>query len=130
MTPSQEPESDQNAGGRRPWLAVGLTVGAGLLVLGGAAGVAGWVWSRNHLMPWLSAYLSEVVGRPVELGPLERLGPTGIRVGASTLPPTATDPDRLSVGAIEVRVNPLDLLRRALRVGGVLVDRKAGGARA
>ena len=117
MTPSQEPESDQNAGGRRPWLAVGLTVGAGLLVLGGAAGVAGWVWSRNHLMPWLSAYLSEVVGRPVELGPLERLGPTGIRVGASTLPPTATDPDRLSVGAIEVRVNPLDLLRRDIRLG-------------
>ncbi len=91
-------------------------VGAGLIVVGGAAGVAGWVWSRNHLTPWLSSELSKVVDRPVELGPLERLGPTGLRVGVSTMPPTTTDPDTLSVGAIEVRLNPLDVLRRDVRL--------------
>ncbi|HSM81109.1 MAG TPA: translocation/assembly module TamB domain-containing protein [Nodosilinea sp.] len=129
MTSPQEPESDQpeesgeagqpEAGLRvrsRRWLAVGLLLGSGLLAVGGAAAIGGWLWSRDNLMPWLSTQLSDVLDRPVELGPLERLGPTGLRVGPSTLPPTATDPDTLSVEAIEIRFNPLDLLRREVRL--------------
>jgi translocation and assembly module TamB len=117
MAPSQEPEPSQepSPGGRRRWRIVGWA-GSGLLLVGSVAGFAGWVWSRNNLIPWLSNELSEAIDRPVELGTLERLGPTGIRVGASTLPPTATDPDTVTVGAIEVRFNPFDLLRREVRL--------------
>ncbi|MBE9137589.1 translocation/assembly module TamB domain-containing protein [Nodosilinea sp. LEGE 07088] len=117
MTPSQEPEPAQESspGGRWRWRIVGWA-GSGLLLVGSVAGFAGWVWSRNNLIPWLSNELSEALDRPVELGPLERLGPTGIRVGASALPPTATDPDTLTIGAIEVRFNPFDLLRREVRL--------------
>jgi translocation and assembly module TamB len=130
MTPSQEPESDQWAsdqqtqaepppepGSPRPGkrsLVLGLTVMVGLLAVGTAAGVAGWVWSRDRLLPWLAAELTEVLGRPVELGPLERLGPTGIRVGPSIIPPTATDPDTLALEAVELSFSLLDLWRREL----------------
>ncbi len=98
------------------WLGLGLGVGAGsaLLMLGTVATWRGWLWAREQATPWLSTYLSEELERPVELGPVQWVGPTGVRLGPSRLPPTATDPDYLSLAAVEVRFNPLDLLRRHL----------------
>jgi len=98
------------------WLGLGLGVGAGsaLLVLGTVATWRGWLWAREQATPWLSTYLSEELDRPVELGPLQWVGPTGVRLGPSRLPPTAADPDYLSLAGVEVRFNPLDLLRRNL----------------
>lgn len=98
------------------WLGLALGVGAGsaLVVLGTVATWRGWLWAREQATPWLSTYLSEELERPVELGPLQWVGPTGVRLGPSRLPPTATDPDYLNLAAVEVRFNPLDLLRRHL----------------
>ncbi|MGF1518523.1 MAG: translocation/assembly module TamB domain-containing protein [Nodosilinea sp.] len=123
MTSSQEPEPSEELepspepgpGGSRRWRAVGIVVGAGL-VLGGAVALGGWVWSRNHLAPWLSEQLSETLNRPVELGPVERVGISGVRLGPSTIPPTPTDPDTLSLAAVEVRFRLLDLWRRELPI--------------
>lgn len=122
MTPSQEPEPSQesdspqesDAGGGKPWLTSALVVGSGLLVLGGSTVLGGWLWSRNHLIPWVSEQLSETLNRPVELGPLEHIGLSGVRVGPSAIPATPTDPDSLSLEAVELRFSLLDLWRRKL----------------
>lgn len=121
MTSSQEPEPSEElepspalgSGGSRRWLAVGIVVGSGL-VLGGAVALGGWVWSRNYLAPWLSEQLSETLNRPVELGPVERVGLSGVRLGPSTIPATPTNPDTLSLEAVEVRFRLLDIWRREL----------------
>ncbi|MGB6016850.1 MAG: hypothetical protein WBG32_19105, partial [Nodosilinea sp.] len=128
MTPSQEsepaqepesprePESPQapKPGGGKSWLTSALVVGAGLVLLGGSTVLGGWLWSRNNLIPWVSEQLSETLNRPVELGPLEQIGLTGVRVGPSTIPPTSTDPDSLSLEAVELRFSLFDLWRREL----------------
>ncbi|MGB5974315.1 MAG: hypothetical protein WBG38_13410, partial [Nodosilinea sp.] len=113
--PAQEPEPSQEpAGGGRPWLTSALIVGSGLLVLGASTVLGGWLWSRNNLIPWLSEELSETLNRPVELGSLEQIGLTGVRVGPSKIPATPTDPDSLALDAIELRFSLLDLWRREL----------------
>ncbi|MGB3200189.1 MAG: translocation/assembly module TamB domain-containing protein [Nodosilinea sp.] len=131
MTPSHESEESEPAknpespyppaspqppkrGGSRPWLTSALVVGSGLLVLGGSTVLGGWLWSRNNLTPWLSDQLSETLNRPVELGPLEHIGLSGVRVGQSEIPPTPTDPDSLSLEAVELRFSLPDLWRREL----------------
>ncbi|PSN11963.1 hypothetical protein C7293_22190 [filamentous cyanobacterium CCT1] len=119
---SQEPESAQKPepphapkpGGGKPWLTSALVVGSGLLVLGGSTVLGGWLWSRNNLIPWVSEQLSDTLNRPVELGPLEQIGLTGVRVGPSTIPATPTDPDSLALEAVELRFSLLDLWRREL----------------
>ncbi|MBD1876180.1 translocation/assembly module TamB domain-containing protein [Nodosilinea sp. FACHB-131] len=127
MTPSQEPEpsrepetsqepetfQEPESGGSGRWLTAGLLLGA-LLVLGGAAALGGWLWSRNHLVPLLARELSEALERPVELGPVERVGLSGVRLGPSKIPPTPTDPDSLSLTAVEVQFKLWDLWRREL----------------
>ncbi|NMF83568.1 translocation/assembly module TamB domain-containing protein [Nodosilinea sp. P-1105] len=120
MSPSQEPESERQPRQGRPWLTLGLMAGSVLLIVGAGTGWRGWVFARRHLTPWLSAQLSETLNRPVELGDLEHIGFTRVRVGPSQIPPTATDPDTVSLNAIEVRFNPLNLWRRELRLDVVL----------
>ncbi|WP_081972584.1 translocation/assembly module TamB domain-containing protein [Leptolyngbya sp. KIOST-1] len=130
--PSQEPESSQELepapppepakGGGKPWLTSALVVGSGLLVLGGSTVLGGWLWSRNNLIPWVEDQLSETLNRPVELGPLEQIGPTGIRVGPSSIPPTATDPDSLALESVELRFRLFDLWRRRLPLTLTLVQ--------
>ncbi|MGF1568439.1 MAG: translocation/assembly module TamB domain-containing protein [Nodosilinea sp.] len=114
MAHSQEPEPDQSSRRSHRWLGKGLVAGSVLLLLGAGGAWRGWVFVQKNLPIWLSAQLSESLSRPVELGPLERLGPAGVRVGPSTIPPTAKDPDTLSLQAVEVRTNWLRLLRREL----------------
>ncbi|MFZ4640154.1 MAG: translocation/assembly module TamB domain-containing protein [Nodosilinea sp.] len=113
MAYSPDPKSAPRFPRLPRWLGVGLVAGSVLMV---GAGVAwrGWLVAQHYSSPWLSGYLSELLGRPVELGPLQWVGPTGVRVGRSTIPPTTQDPDRISLEGIEVRFNPLDLFRREL----------------
>ncbi|MGD1905244.1 MAG: translocation/assembly module TamB domain-containing protein [Leptolyngbyaceae cyanobacterium] len=110
-----DPEEGTDAGPRRRWGRTFLILGsAGLL---GAAGGAWWAWSfaNNRLAPWASELLTETLGRPVELGPVERVSPFGVEFGPSAIPATATDPDEVSIEEINVSFNPLQLLRRRIR---------------
>ncbi len=114
MADSQEPESDQQSARRPRWLGGCLVAGSVLLIVGAGAAWRGWGYARENLPDWLSALLTEELERPVDIGPIERIGPTGIRVGPSQLPATPTDPDSLSLEALEVNFNLLNLLRREL----------------
>ncbi len=123
MADSQGPESEQRSTRSTAvirWLGGSLVAGSALLIVGGGAAWRGWVWLQNNLTPWLEAELTTVLNRPVELGDLEQLTLSGVRVGPSQIPATATDPDSLSLQGVEVRINPRDLLRRELILNIVL----------
>jgi len=111
---------------RLAWRPVAL--GLGLVALSGSVGGAIWVRSflRNDLAPLLSTTLSDVVNRPVEVGPLQGIrltwrGQGEIVFGESALPPTEIDSDRATVQQVRARFNLLDLLQR--RLGLVLTLR-------
>ncbi|WP_198807112.1 translocation/assembly module TamB domain-containing protein [Leptolyngbya sp. BL0902] len=102
------------------WLGLSVLVGSTLVLVGAGAAWRGWVWLQNDLTPWLESELTTAINRPVELGDLERLTLSGVRVGPSQIPATATDPDTLTLQAVEVQINPRDLLRRELTLNVVL----------
>jgi len=116
MARSQEPESSPNRERRNPWRWVGLTVGSALVI--GSIGVAwrSWVIAQHRLPGWVAEALSKALDRPVEIGDLQAIGPGGLRFGPSSIPPTATDPDTLSLAAIDIRFNLLELLQRQLNL--------------
>lgn len=120
MADSQEPRSDQSSSAVPRWLGVSVITGSTLLLVGAGAAWRGWVWLQGNLTPWLEAELTTALNRPVELGELERLTLSGVRVGPSQIPATATDPDALSLQAVEVQVNLRDLWQRELNLDVVL----------
>ncbi len=94
------------------------------LLLGLAA--AAW-WTRNfvyqQLAPLVEKNLAQTLNRPVQLGQVERFSPTGLRFGASSVPATTTDPDRISMDAVNVAFDPLRLLfTRTLKLDVTLVN--------
>lgn len=99
---------------KRVWLTVLSRVG----VVGAIASVGGgwyanqWLQNfiRKDLQPLVQTTLTEIAQRPVQVGPVENYSWNGLRFGPSSLPATATDPDRVTVEAIEVSFNPLEAL--------------------
>ncbi|MBW4419349.1 MAG: translocation/assembly module TamB domain-containing protein [Myxacorys californica WJT36-NPBG1] len=80
-----------------------------LLSVAGGAWWA-WVWIHQELAPLIQRNLTELLSRPVALGQVERVSFTGIRFGASSVPATPTDADRLTTKAVEVEFSLLQLL--------------------
>jgi translocation and assembly module TamB len=76
----------------------------------------------QKLAPLVAESLTETFSRPVLLGGVERVSLTGIRIGASSLPPTDQDADRVKVEAIEVGFNLFELLwSRTLHIDTTLI---------
>jgi translocation and assembly module TamB len=117
-----DPEPRSNAR-QRLLLRAGAAVGSVLLV--GAAVGGWWVWRfvRNDLAPLVADNLSELFNRPVEVGELQGISLTRITFGESVVPPTETDPDRLSVPQIQVNFNPLEVLWDRTLTLDVTLDR-------
>jgi translocation and assembly module TamB len=97
QTPGQEQTPPPR---RRKWRR--FVVPIGLLA------VTGWgLWRvdkfvREELTPLVQETLTKQLKRPVQVGKLERYSLTSLRLGKSSIPATATDPDHASVEAIEV----------------------------
>jgi translocation and assembly module TamB len=100
----------ENARRRRFLLRAGLATGGVLL----AGAIAATLYIQNfiyqELVPSVAESLTETFSRPVKLGGVERVSLTSLRIGASSLPPTATDADQVKTEAIEVNFNLLELL--------------------
>ena len=108
LTPiSRLPHSKRNL-----LMRVALLLG-GLAVSGGIMG-ANWgaAYVRSELIPQLSQELTRILKRPIQLGEIEQVSWSGLRVGRSVIPATATDADELSVEAIDVRFNPVQAFRQ------------------
>lgn len=121
MTNSQQPESERPIRRRRRrWVGVGLTIGSVLVLAGAGTAWWGWVFINQRFSPWASAELSKSLKRPVNVGEIERLTFSGVRIGPSKIAAIPTDPDTLSMAAVEVRFGLLGLLRRELNLTIVL----------
>lgn len=118
----QEPEP-RSRSRWRTLLRVGLALGS--LALVGVAIGAWWAWRfiQEELAPLVADNLSETFDRPVEVGPIEGISFTSLKIGESSVPPTETDPDRLTIPAVEVRFNPLELLWDRVLSLDVILDR-------
>ena len=109
---------------------LGLLLSRGGLALGGLSlvGIVGGVWRlqsfiQKDLAPLVEKNLTSIIDRPLELGKVEGFSLTGVRFGASAVPATASDPDRVKADAIEVGFDPLKLLfDRRLKLDVTLVN--------
>ena len=95
---------------RHRWRKVALVCGAGGVVILGGASLWAWRYIQNDLAPLLSRTLTESLDRPVEIGDVERVTLTSIRVGPSSLGATPDDPTAVSAETVEVRFNLLAAL--------------------
>ncbi|MBV8884880.1 MAG: translocation/assembly module TamB domain-containing protein, partial [Chroococcidiopsidaceae cyanobacterium CP_BM_RX_35] len=87
-----------------------LTVVVILLI--GLAGGVFWLWSfiQKNLGPLVQKNLVQIAQRPVKLGRVEGFSPFSLRFGPTSIPATASDPDHVSLKAIDVTFNPLQVL--------------------
>ncbi|QZZ20282.1 translocation/assembly module TamB domain-containing protein [Leptothermofonsia sichuanensis E412] len=110
MTNSPEPEQENRR--RRRFLSRPRAIAISGLILAGVGGgvLWAWLWIHRELVPLVEQNLTQTLGRPVELGPVESVSLTSLRFGASGLPPTPTDPDRATTETVEVNFSPLRLL--------------------
>ncbi|MBK4731128.1 translocation/assembly module TamB domain-containing protein [Oxynema sp. CENA135] len=128
--PPESPAPDREASpkeNRRRWpkrLKRLILIVTPIAAIAGTAGAAYlWYFVNTELSPLVGRELSKLFDRPVNVGPVQRVSLTGIRVGESTIPATATDPDRAIVPAVEVGFDPLQfLLTRTLSLDVTLLD--------
>ncbi len=87
--------------------------------------VARRVYAR--LQPRLERQLGAALGHPLQLGPYQGLGWSGLQLGPTRLLPDPNDPSSVRIGALGVSIDPLSSLRRRLPVvhlslSGVTLD--------
>ncbi|MCX7596728.1 MAG: DUF3971 domain-containing protein, partial [Fischerella sp.] len=95
------------------------------ILLVGLVGGAWRLWNFIHkeLTPLAEKSLTNTLNRPVKLGEVRRFSLVGVEFGASAIPATPTDPDRVAVDAVEVGFDPLQLLfRQTLKLDVTLVN--------
>lgn len=91
----------------------------------GVAGGAWWLWIfvYEQLAPLVEKNLTQTINRPVQLGQVQRFSLTGLQFGKSSVPATSSDPDTVTVDAIEVAFDPLQLVfARTLDLDVTLVN--------
>ena len=125
-TPGNEPEQPTTPQVRqrpRRHLVLALSI----LLLACLGGGITWLWFfvYRQLAPQVETTVTKLLNRPIKLGAVESVSLNGLRFGASSLPATATDPDRASVEAVDVTFNLVPLLTdRTLPLDVTLVKPK------
>jgi translocation and assembly module TamB len=121
--PGQEPEPGTERRSRLGWRRAGFVL-AGVVAIGGiAGGWWAWVFIHERLAPLIEQNLRQTLNRPVELGELETVSLNGLRFGKSEVPATETDADRLTIEAVDVGFNLLELITtRTLRLDVTLIE--------
>lgn len=81
----------------------------------------------GHFQPRLERQLGSALGHPLQLGPYQGLGWSGLQLGPTRLLPDPRDPSSVRIAALGVSLDPLSSLRRRLPVlhlslSGVAVD--------
>lgn len=104
-----EPES--RSGGRRLAVIRASFIVGGVVLVGLATG-AMWAWRFIHedLPPLVAEQLSNNFQRPVKVGEVQDVTFNSITLGASEIPATANDADRLQVPQVRANFNLFELL--------------------
>jgi translocation and assembly module TamB len=121
---NNQPEPSPN---RRLWLIIltrtSIAFGAILLV----AIIGGVFYARNFinekLAPLVESNLKQLLGRPVEIGEVERFSLNSLRFDSAAIPATKDDRDRVVAQAVEVRFDLWQLLtNRTLELNVTLIE--------
>jgi translocation and assembly module TamB len=121
---NNQPEPSPN---RRLWLIIltrtSIAFGAILLV----AIIGGALYARNFinekLAPLVESNLKQLLGRPVEIGEVERFSLNSLRFDSAAIPATPDDRDRAVAEAVEVRFDLWQLLtNRILELNVTLIE--------
>lgn len=131
MTQSPEPGQTPTPHRRHPirrFLFNPITFTLGAITVAGVAGGVWWgrMFIYERLVPLVEENLSQTLKRPVNLGELERFTLNGLRLGASEIPATSTDPDRVTLEAVEVEFSLVRLLlTRTLHLNLTVIEPEA-----
>jgi translocation and assembly module TamB len=84
---------------------------SGIALVGGVSVAGAGIWFvRNRLAPLVETSLTNIINRPVNVGPVEGFSLTHIQFGESRVPPTPTDEDGAWVETVVARFNLLEFL--------------------
>jgi autotransporter translocation and assembly factor TamB len=87
---------------------IGITIAIATLGVGSYWSVQ--ALTKDKLPPFLEAQLSKILGRPVKIGKVESFSLNSIKFDSAAVPPTATDPDKVTIDEIKVDFNILPLI--------------------
>ncbi len=118
-----QPEPNPPKKSRRRLQRIRLFLGV-VLLLGVGVGITSfWVFMQRMLAPMVEGNLEKLLNRPVSMGKVESFSVNGVRFGATEVPATPTDPDRVSIEAVDVAFNPVQLLfKRTLAMDITLIE--------
>ncbi|MEO1672328.1 MAG: hypothetical protein AAFR77_16385, partial [Cyanobacteria bacterium J06631_2] len=101
-------------------------------VAGGAVAIAAlgslgyWgtqVLVKKRLPPFLETQIGNIIDRPIDLGEVKGFSLNSIEFGETVIPPTASDPDQVTVEGVKVGFNIFPVLfRRTLPLDVVLTQ--------
>jgi translocation and assembly module TamB len=101
-------------------------------VVGGVAAIAAvgslgyWgtqALAKQKLAPFLENQIGKIIERPLDLGELKGFSLNGVEFGQTVIPPTATDPDKVTVEGVKVGFNLIPVLfRRTLPLDVALIQ--------
>ncbi|MDJ0691773.1 MAG: translocation/assembly module TamB domain-containing protein [Xenococcaceae cyanobacterium MO_188.B32] len=100
-------------------------IGISGLVLGVGGYLGLQVLVKEKLPPFLEVVIGNFIARPIDLGEVQSFSLTGIELGKTEIPATATDPDYVTVEEVKVGFNILPVIfRRTLPLDVTLVQPK------
>ncbi len=118
-----EPEQASTRALRQPqWRRWAIVLSIVLLTGIGGGVTWAWIFIQRQLAPLVEDNVTKLLNRPVNLGKLESFSLNSLRFGATKLPATPTDTDRVDIEAVDVTFNPVQvLLNRTLPLEVTLV---------
>ena len=98
----------------------------GLLAIAAVGGLGYWgtgILVRQKLPPFLENQIGNIIQRPIYLGEVESFSLNSIEFGKTVIPPTDSDPDKVTVEGVRVGFNIFPVLfRRTLPLNVALVQ--------
>ncbi len=88
---------------------------SGALAIAALGSLGYWgldVLVKKKLPPFLEDQIGKFIERPIDLGEVEGFSLSGIEFGKTVIPPTSTDPDKVTVEGVKVGFNIFPLLFR------------------
>lgn len=126
MSQSSPPSFPQSPSKTLWWLFLtrgSIALGGSMLILlmGGMWWVRGFI--QKELAPLAQKSLTSTLNRPVNLGAVKGFSLTGVQFAASSIPPTPTDPDKITIQVVDVSFNPWDLVvNRQIKLDVTLIN--------
>ena len=102
------------------------TLFSGVVAIAAVGSLGYWglqVLVKQKLPPFLETQIGKFIERPIDLGEVESFSLNSITFGETVIPPTATDPDRVTVEEVKVGFNIFPVIfRRTLPLDVALVE--------